>query len=108
MCYASRIVKSQLEDLDSKRRELQNEATTYDRLMSKLYHDLEGLDLDNDSGFAIAAKMQETLRERRSIKFDINQIKSLVAQLDNVQKKLQSNEKEYFRDNKNYKKYISQ
>lgn len=107
MCYSSKIINEQLEDLKNKKEDLLQETTTYDRLVSKMYHEFEGVDLENELGLTIAKKMQETLRERRHIKFDIMQIKTLISSLENTLKRLATNEKDYFKDNQNYKKYIS-
>jgi len=107
MCYTNKVIMDQLEELKTKKEELVEETTTYDKIISTLYHDLEGEDLETKTGIDCAIRLQKALRQRRKAKYDVMQIKTLISQLEKTQKMLQSNEKDYFKDNKNYKKYIS-
>jgi hypothetical protein len=106
MCFTRRIINSQLEELKIKKEELIEESTTYDRLFSHAYHEFEGVDLSSELGMIIAKRMQDTLRERRKIKYDIMQIKTLTSSLESTLKRLVNNEKDYFKGNENYKEYI--
>ncbi|GAA4878981.1 hypothetical protein GCM10023310_68850 [Paenibacillus vulneris] len=107
MCSASKLVKNMLEELKSKKEELLHDVTLYDRQVSKLYHEFESADLTLESGIQLAKKMQGVLRERRGVKYDLMQYKTLITTLDTALRRLAANEKEYFKDNENYKQYIS-
>lgn len=50
---------------------LNRKLSELDRQINAIYHEIEGRELDADSGFAAAVLLQDTLRKRRVVKDEV-------------------------------------
>lgn len=106
MCFASKTIDTQLQEVENFKSKYFQQLSQIDKELSEYYHDLEGKKFNAAEGYYIAKGLQSILHKRRKIKFELNQLHSLIYHLTETKKHLGDKEKQYFKKAPNYKEYI--
>lgn len=106
MCLAIKIMRDQMKIVETKKKELEKELSTYDKKLSEFYHKVEGATFNASEGYYIAKSLQDLLHERRNIKFEWAQLNNLTSIQQGSLDKIKSSEQRYLKEFNTKKVYL--
>lgn len=98
MCLATKLLETQIKQLELENRNLLSQFSGVDKQLSEFYHKVEVMKFNAVEGFFLAKELQVILHKRRNLKFQQCQISSLINLHSRSLDKLIKYESNYFKN----------